>query len=698
MTESFNPYREWLGLYSVPAQPSHYQLLGLRDFEADFATIMAAAEAALVRVRAIHPGPRVADWARLLDEITNARNCLCQPAEKARYDAQWATRAAQPQPATADFYPPGHAPAESSLPNAPPVPGFSVPAFAPGFPAPTTIPGTANYGWPAGMPSYPAPAAAYGAYPAPMTAAPSADIPGANAAWPSYANAPVPNAYAAPSYPTAESSSGYGTGYAAPSYTAPSYSAPGYAAPGYAEQNYAAPTYVATGYEASPAVDSPAPVASRRSSAQAASLRARKASSSMAVAALGGMFLLSIIVVIVALLHGAGDDEQVTAQNVPPRPVSRPSPTVSPPSKPVATPNVGVSRPVTPAPRPPRTAGNGGTTAIPVSTSTPSTPLPNGGFTTAGPVFGPSTLPSTPETTVRPVTPTSATTAPPTTPSNPTPTPTPAPAPATSAPNPDPFANPPSAPTNPPTPATPPTVTPSPATPNPDPFASPPPSSPRPGSPPPSATPPSPTPNPDPFASPPPGTEPKPTTPSPAPPSNAPTSAPVDTAKAFSAVREALSQGRVSAAEAELAKLASLTSSEDLQRVEAYRELIDYVRQFQRAFDEAYSKLDATNVINVGGSSVQVSVVEATPTQIVVRAAGSNRTYPRNGMPVGLAVAIADTWFDQNAATTKAIKAVYVLVHRDATDPQKQKARGWLDEAAGAGVDLKNVRPLLEAK
>ncbi len=86
VTEAFNPFREWLGLDLQAAQPNHYQLLDLPEFEADAGKIQAASDRALSRVRSHRPGAHAAAWAQLLDALAAAKRCLSDPAQKQAYD------------------------------------------------------------------------------------------------------------------------------------------------------------------------------------------------------------------------------------------------------------------------------------------------------------------------------------------------------------------------------------------------------------------------------------------------------------------------------------------------------------------------------------------------------------------------------------------------------------------------------------
>ncbi len=96
VTEAFNPYREWLGLDTDARFLNHYQLLDLPEFEENTAKIHSAAERALVGVRSHRPGAQAAAWAKLLDDLADAKNCLTDPARKSAYDASLRGGARQP--------------------------------------------------------------------------------------------------------------------------------------------------------------------------------------------------------------------------------------------------------------------------------------------------------------------------------------------------------------------------------------------------------------------------------------------------------------------------------------------------------------------------------------------------------------------------------------------------------------------------
>ncbi len=68
MSESFNPYQQWLGVpSSADRPPNHYELLGVAPSEADPQAILSAARAELATVRGIRPGENLPAWRRIPD-------------------------------------------------------------------------------------------------------------------------------------------------------------------------------------------------------------------------------------------------------------------------------------------------------------------------------------------------------------------------------------------------------------------------------------------------------------------------------------------------------------------------------------------------------------------------------------------------------------------------------------------------------
>ena len=94
MQDPFDPYLQWLDIPAGDRPPNHYDLLGVAMFSDDLQAIAQAADARMAKIRKIRPGPRLADWGRLLDKINAAKVCLSNPTSKAAYDASLGGHAA----------------------------------------------------------------------------------------------------------------------------------------------------------------------------------------------------------------------------------------------------------------------------------------------------------------------------------------------------------------------------------------------------------------------------------------------------------------------------------------------------------------------------------------------------------------------------------------------------------------------------
>ncbi len=79
-------YQKWLDIPPEDQPPNHYRLLGLELFEADRATVDAAAKSLMGFLQKQAAGPDHASVRKLLDEISDARRCLLLSDRKQVYD------------------------------------------------------------------------------------------------------------------------------------------------------------------------------------------------------------------------------------------------------------------------------------------------------------------------------------------------------------------------------------------------------------------------------------------------------------------------------------------------------------------------------------------------------------------------------------------------------------------------------------
>ena len=88
MGPSFDPYHKWLGIPPEEQPPSHYRLLGIKDFETDPDVIEAAADQRMGHLRRYQTSRHAELSQQLLNEVAAARICLLNPPKRAAYDEQ----------------------------------------------------------------------------------------------------------------------------------------------------------------------------------------------------------------------------------------------------------------------------------------------------------------------------------------------------------------------------------------------------------------------------------------------------------------------------------------------------------------------------------------------------------------------------------------------------------------------------------
>ena len=169
-------------------------------------------------------------------------------------------------------------------------------------------------------------------------------------------------------------------------------------------------------------------------------------------------------------------------------------------------------------------------------------------------------------------------------------------------------------------------------------------------------------------------------------------------AMALKSARAKLEGNDFDGASAELKKVESLPKlPEHHAKHERLRLLTEYASRFRSALVEALKNLEASDEIPSGPNSA-AGVVNATADRIILKIDGANRTYVINDLPPGLAVAIADTWLDQNDPVCLVAKAAYLASLKDARDDRLAKAREWFQEASSSGVDVGDLEKVIDDK
>ena len=92
MSETFDPYRKWLGIPPEEQPPHYYRLLGLVPFEADPEVITTAADGRMALLKRFQSGRYAAISQQLLNQIATAKVCLLNAEKRSAYDAQLRVR------------------------------------------------------------------------------------------------------------------------------------------------------------------------------------------------------------------------------------------------------------------------------------------------------------------------------------------------------------------------------------------------------------------------------------------------------------------------------------------------------------------------------------------------------------------------------------------------------------------------------
>jgi len=103
MPEEFDPYSQWLDIFSHERPIDHYRLLGIPRFTDDLDVIVNAADQRMMLIRTYQTGPRGRFTQPLLNEIATAKLCLSNPSSRIAYDAMLeglASASEPPLPAT----------------------------------------------------------------------------------------------------------------------------------------------------------------------------------------------------------------------------------------------------------------------------------------------------------------------------------------------------------------------------------------------------------------------------------------------------------------------------------------------------------------------------------------------------------------------------------------------------------------------
>jgi hypothetical protein len=153
-----------------------------------------------------------------------------------------------------------------------------------------------------------------------------------------------------------------------------------------------------------------------------------------------------------------------------------------------------------------------------------------------------------------------------------------------------------------------------------------------------------------------------------------------------------LGAGRIDRAKATIEQTEQLVGeiAPHAERVARLATLADYVDQFWQAVDEEITRIEGTELVL---DRTRVFVVAVRDQEIVLRAAGKNRTFSRDKLPSSVALAIARRWFDSDAPTTRVFLGAMMAVSTRFSHDQVR--REW-QAAADSGTDLGDLPLVLD--
>jgi hypothetical protein len=139
----------------------------------------------------------------------------------------------------------------------------------------------------------------------------------------------------------------------------------------------------------------------------------------------------------------------------------------------------------------------------------------------------------------------------------------------------------------------------------------------------------------------------------------------------------------------------SASTADDSALVEAMTRVEQHVAGFWQAVAEGIKNAGETGELQVG--STIVSIVETGPDFILIRAAGENRRYTMKQIPSGLAMALANRWFDTKPDNDVLRGAFMFVDPKGGADEARRLWQQAGQQEPSLGVDaLLKLLPLVE--
>lgn len=120
--------------------------------------------------------------------------------------------------------------------------------------------------------------------------------------------------------------------------------------------------------------------------------------------------------------------------------------------------------------------------------------------------------------------------------------------------------------------------------------------------------------------------------------------------------------------------------------------LTKYVEEYWAAANDRLKSLRGGSEVTIGKTPVMV--VERTDQRLMLRVNGENKTYQTADLPLELAMALADGWLNNSAASTKVIRGAMMAVSTKFNDQAVRRL--WREAEATGDVELGDLEEVLD--
>lgn len=120
--------------------------------------------------------------------------------------------------------------------------------------------------------------------------------------------------------------------------------------------------------------------------------------------------------------------------------------------------------------------------------------------------------------------------------------------------------------------------------------------------------------------------------------------------------------------------------------------LADYVAEYWDAADDRLKKISSGSEVTLSGQ--RIMVVEKSDTRLVLRAAGQNKTYDVNNLPIPVSIGLAESWFDRTSPTTKVFRGAMMAVTPGFETSEARRL--WREAQESGEISLGDLEQVLD--